>query len=96
VDASRPISIGDADLDGRPDLTVSFKRAAVQSTLTIGEAVPITVRGRIGGGCFETTDRVRVTGGFTKPPKPWSASEIARFPMTTANMADLRRSKRNP
>jgi hypothetical protein len=60
VDASGPISIGDADGDGRPDLTVKFNRAAVGLAVAEGEAVPVTVSGKIGSGCFEATDRIRV------------------------------------
>ena len=60
VDASAPASIGDADGDGRPDLTVRFNRAAVELKVAEGEAVPVTVSGKIGSGCFETTDVIRV------------------------------------
>src|SRR5439155_13166801 len=60
VDASAPTSIGDADHDGRPDLTVKFNRAAVGLAVAEGDAVPVTVSGKIGSGCFEATDRIRV------------------------------------
>jgi hypothetical protein len=60
VDASAPISIGDADHNHRPGLIVKFDRAALESTLSDGEAVPFTVTGRIANGCFEATDRIRV------------------------------------
>ena len=60
VDPSAPTSIGDADDDGRSDLTVKFDRAAVDLTVAEGEAVPVTVSGRIGVGCFEATEVIRV------------------------------------
>src|SRR5206468_11246744 len=43
VDPSAPTAIGDSDNDGRPDLTVRFDRAAVELTVTEGEAVPVKV-----------------------------------------------------
>ena len=60
VDPSGPISIGDVDGDGRPDLSVKFNRAALGLAVAEGEAVPVTVSGKIGSGCFEATDRIRV------------------------------------
>src|SRR5439155_5757773 len=60
VDASAPISIGDVDGDGRPDLTVKFNRAALGLVVAEGEAMPVTVTGKIGSGCFEATDVIRV------------------------------------
>jgi hypothetical protein len=60
VDASAPVSIGDVDHDRRPDLTVKFNRVAVDLTVTEGDEVPVTVNGKIGNGCFEATDLVRV------------------------------------
>ncbi|HET9234049.1 MAG TPA: FG-GAP-like repeat-containing protein, partial [Candidatus Eisenbacteria bacterium] len=60
VDASAPTSIGDVDGDGRADLTVKFSRLAVDLTLKEGDAVPVTVSGRIGNSCFEETELIRV------------------------------------
>ena len=59
VDGSAPTVIGDADGDGRPDLTVRFDRRAVGATLAEGEAVTVTVKGKIGTSCFEARDVVR-------------------------------------
>src|SRR5207247_5861951 len=60
VDVSAPSSIGDVDHDGRPDLTVKFNRIALELTVPDGDAVPVTVRGRIGNGCFEETQLIRM------------------------------------
>jgi hypothetical protein len=72
VDASGPISIGDADGDGRPDLTVKFNRAAVELSVTEGEAVEVTVTGHIGGGCFNATDGIRVIRSHVTAPSAGS------------------------
>ena len=68
VDASAPASIGDADNDGRPDLTVKFDRAAVELTVAEGDAVGVTVSGGIGSGCFEATDVIRVSRAHVAAP----------------------------
>ena len=60
VDPSAPTSIGDVDGDGRPDLTVKFSRMAVELTVPEGDAVPVTVSGTIGSGCFDETELIRV------------------------------------
>src|SRR2546425_10235510 len=70
VDASAPASIGDADHDGRPDLTVKFNRAAVGLAVAEGEAGPGTGSGQIGSGCFAAAGRIR---GFRAPPAAPSA-----------------------
>jgi len=68
VDVSAPITMGDGDGDGRTDLTVKFERAAVEATVREGSAVPVTIRGEIGNGCFEATDVIRVMrAGPTSP-----------------------------
>src|SRR3989449_3152709 len=68
ADSSAPISIDDADGDGRPDLTVKFDRAAVERTVAEGEAVPVTMSGKIGSGCFEATAVIRVVRGHVSAP----------------------------
>jgi hypothetical protein len=68
VDGSAPTSIGDADQDGRPDLTVKFDRAAVELTVEEGDAVTLTISGEIGSGCFEATDVIRVRRGHVLAP----------------------------
>jgi hypothetical protein len=72
VDASAPTSIGDADGDGRPDLTVRFDRAAVELSVQEGEAVPVTVVGKIGTSCFEATDTIRVRRAHVTAPSAGS------------------------
>jgi len=68
VDASAPTSIGDVDADGRPDLTLKFDRAAVELAVAEGDSVPVTVSGKIGNGCFETTRAIRVIRGHVTAP----------------------------
>ncbi|HET9328107.1 MAG TPA: T9SS type A sorting domain-containing protein, partial [Candidatus Eisenbacteria bacterium] len=72
VDASGPTSIGDVDQDGRPDLTVKFDRAAVEATVSEGDSVPVTVTARIGNGCFEATDVIRVIRARVTSPSAGS------------------------
>src|SRR5439155_4601748 len=60
VDVSATSSIGDADHDHRPDLTVKFNRVAFELTVPGGDAVPVTVSGKIGNGCFTATATIRV------------------------------------
>jgi len=72
VDPSAPTSIGDADGDGRPDLTVKFDRAAVDLTVEEGDAVTVTAEGKIGNGCFEATDVIRVIRAHISAPSPGS------------------------
>src|SRR5207249_81782 len=43
-----------------PDLTVKFNRAAVGLAVAEGDAVPVTVSGKVGSGCFEATALIRV------------------------------------
>jgi len=73
VDESAPVSIGDTDGDGRPDLTVKFDRAAVQFVVGEGDAVGVTVAGNIAGGVFEATDVIRVVRGHVTAPAEGSA-----------------------
>jgi len=68
VDPSAPVSIGDADGDGVPDLTVKFDRAAVELILEAGDSVVVTVTGTAGGGCFEAADTIRVLHGTVSAP----------------------------
>ena len=72
ADSSAPTSIGDADSDGRPDLTVKFDRAAVELTVAEGETVPVTISGKIGSGCFEATDLIRVRRAHVTAPSAGS------------------------
>ena len=72
VDALGPTSIGDVDQDGRPDLTVKFDRAAFEMTVSEGDSVPVTVTGRIGSGCFEATDVIRVIRAHVTSPSAGS------------------------
>jgi len=57
----KPTKVGDHDKDGIPDLMVKFSGAAVQSLLTPGDQVEITVTGEVAGIAFEGTDTIRVT-----------------------------------
>ena len=55
-----PVTIGDFDGDGIPDLTVRFDRSAVNAILGTGSAVPITITGVIAGDCFTGTQGIKV------------------------------------
>ena len=58
-----PIEIGDYDDDGIADLMVKFDRQAVIDMLPIGDAVMITVTGKLTDKMlFEGSDIIRVTG----------------------------------
>ena len=63
---SEPTEIGDYDKDGIPDLMVKFDRAEVQSVLTVGEEVEITITGKVDGTSYEGVDIIRV---IDPPPK---------------------------
>lgn len=68
VDASAPVSIDDADGDGRPDLTIKFDRAAVQLVVEEGDAVVVTVTGNTSAGYFAATDVIRVVRAHVTAP----------------------------
>jgi len=59
--ATSPTNIGDFDSDGVPDLMVKFDRAALQSLVSVGESVEVTISGSLVDGTdFEGTDTIRV------------------------------------
>jgi hypothetical protein len=73
VDAAAPTALGDHDGDGVPDLMVKFDRVAVESTVSEGERVPVTVTGTLAGRSFSGTDSIRVrrgSRGTAAPPPP--------------------------
>ena len=56
-----PTEIGDYDSDGIPDLMVKFDRQAVIDMLPVGDAVNVTVTGKLYDGTpFEGSDTIRV------------------------------------
>ncbi|HUU63183.1 MAG TPA: hypothetical protein VMX96_04595 [Dehalococcoidia bacterium] len=59
---SKPTDIGDYDKDGVPDLMVKFDRSEVQSILTPGEQVEVTIAGEVNSITFEGRDIIRVIG----------------------------------
>src|SRR5207249_10838596 len=83
VDATAPTSIGDADSDGRPDLTVKFNRVAVELAVAEGDSVPVTLSGKIGNACFETTDLIRVVRVHVTAPA--AGSVFAPGAVTSVN-----------
>jgi len=88
VDPSAPVSIGDSDGDGLPDLRVKFDRGQVGLSLEEGDEAAITVSGTIGSGCFESSTTVRVIrahgvepgtgtrGGVGGQPAPWAGERL--------------------
>jgi VCBS repeat protein len=60
VDSTATTAIGDHDNDGIPDLMVRFNRGAVELTVSAGDSVPVTVKGTVGGQCFQGTETIRV------------------------------------
>ncbi|HET9325178.1 MAG TPA: T9SS type A sorting domain-containing protein [Candidatus Eisenbacteria bacterium] len=68
VDADAPTELGDHDGNGKPDLMVKFNRAAVELTLTDGNAVPVTVTGTVDGQFFMGIDYIRVLRAVVSAP----------------------------
>ena len=60
VDLAGPVTMGDGDGNGVPDLTVKFDRAAVQAALAEGDSVPVPISGEIGDECFVGGDVARL------------------------------------
>lgn len=60
---TEPIAVGDYDNDAVLDLMVKFDRAALQQILTPGDAIEITLTGKVAGIDFEGTDTIRVIDG---------------------------------
>jgi hypothetical protein len=61
VDPAGPVTIGDANGDGMPDLSVKFLRQAVSLILPDGDHVPVSVSGQAGTHTFTGVDSIRVT-----------------------------------
>ena len=58
---TKPVTIGDYDNDGLPDLMVKFDRAALAALLETGEAVLIVVTGELDAGLiFDGSDTIKV------------------------------------
>ena len=54
-----PVTIGDFDKDGIPELAVKFDSAEVKATLTTGNPAFVTLSGLIGDDCFSGSDTAR-------------------------------------
>jgi hypothetical protein len=68
VDPAGPTEIADHDGNGIDDLKVKFDRAAVEQTLSSGDAVPVTVSGRVNDQCFLGHDQIRVLDAVLSAP----------------------------
>ena len=60
IAADAPITIGDFDRNGRPDLAVKFDSNAIAASLTPGNSALVTVSGLIGNDCFSVTNVIRI------------------------------------
>jgi len=94
VAAGAPTSIGDADGDGNPDLTVKFPRADVAALLSPGNSVAVTVSGNVGCECFEATAVIKVKSKSLLAPTasvlaPGSQVDIEWEQDNAYNKADL-------
>ncbi|HEY2955358.1 MAG TPA: T9SS type A sorting domain-containing protein [Candidatus Eisenbacteria bacterium] len=76
VDPAAPVSVGDADSDGNPDLTLKFSRSAVAATLSPGNAVTVTATGSVGKGCFRASTTIKVKSSTL--PAPQAGSVLAQ------------------
>jgi hypothetical protein len=56
-----PVTVGDTDLDGIPDLMVKFDRQEVAGIVVPGKAVMLDVSGTVDGIPFSGSDAIRVT-----------------------------------
>ena len=60
VDPSAPSAVGDHDDNGVSDRMVKFNRAALEAIVPVGDHVPVTVTGMVGGRFYSGTDTIRV------------------------------------
>jgi len=76
VDPSATTAIGDHDGNGTPDLMVKFDRAAVELAVGEGDAVTVTVTGKVDGRPFSGTDVIRVKRAVVSAPAAGSALTV--------------------
>ena len=57
---TKPVAIGDHDMDGTSDLMVKFDRQLVQQLLAAGDNVRIVISGTVNGVKFEGVDYIKV------------------------------------
>jgi hypothetical protein len=95
VASGAPTSIGDANGDGIPDLSVKFSRFALLSTLSGTGSQTISITGLIGGQCFEATQSVTVLAAppLASPAEgsvltPGTVAQI-QWPTSSASTVDL-------
>jgi len=88
ADTTGPHSIGDANGDGIPDLSVNFVRSALDLAVTAGDSVPVTVTGLIGGRNLVGRDTIRVARGRVTAPhagQTLAAPSTSTITWTTPN-----------
>ena len=83
VAAGVPVTIGDHDGDGIPDLELKFSRSALQALVSPGDdSVAVSVGGQIGGDCFEGADTIRIV----RPIMPAPPAGSVLTPRATVNV----------
>ena len=71
IDPGAPVSIGDDNGNGIPDLTVKFKRSDVAALFGPGDyTTTVTVSGAVGKGCFEASASVHIKHASLPHPTP--------------------------
>src|SRR5262245_46410672 len=83
VDAGGPSSIGDADGDGIPDLSVKVKRSDLVASLSGSGTVSVTSTGDIGSQCFRTETEITVKAA---PPLASPAAGSVFLPGSVAQV----------
>jgi hypothetical protein len=57
-----PVSVGDENQNGIPDLMVKFDRQDVKPVVVPSNSITLVVTGKVAGDTFSGSDTIRVTG----------------------------------
>jgi hypothetical protein len=87
-DPAAPVSVGDDDGDGIPDLSVKFSRSDLAALFAPGDYdATITVSGNAGKGCFEANAAVHIKHATL--PHPAAGSRVAPGQVVELNWAPM-------